>query len=144
MLSVPLAAGPVTPVCTTNALGAKVPFLSVVMRVLKGLVQDTGTALPATVTFGWLGSLLHSTIVPVELATKPLPATVMLCPLLKPVLGETVMLPAANAVAGAASKPTVKQPNDNFFNAKYRFIVMPRLIVAILQLYTQKAIEKPT
>jgi hypothetical protein len=52
LLSVPDPGGPTVPVLTVKGVDGRLPFLSVEIKVERGLEQETGTALPATVTVG--------------------------------------------------------------------------------------------
>ena len=52
LLSVPVVGGPIVPVLTVNWVDANLPFLSVEIRVKRGLEQETGTGLPATLMVG--------------------------------------------------------------------------------------------
>jgi len=54
---------------------------------------------PPSITVGWLGSLLHSRMLPIELLVNPLPVMVTFDPLTRPVDGVTVIVPAAKADA---------------------------------------------
>src|ERR1700761_1633477 len=77
--SVPVAGGPTVPVATVKSL-EKVPVAEVATMTPFGPrgagPHETGVALPATITVGWPGSLLHSTNAPAELSANPVPVTV--------------------------------------------------------------------
>jgi hypothetical protein len=47
------------------------------------------------VTVGWPGSVLHSRMLPIELAVNPLPVSFTAWPLVKPVEGTAVRVPTA-------------------------------------------------
>lgn len=108
LLSVPVAGGPTVPVTIVKDVEGKLPLLSVVTSADKGLEQETDIGLPKKAIVGWLGSLLHSRIDPVDLAVKPDPETVMTCPLLRLVSGMTLKAPDAQITAGVTKQTTIK------------------------------------
>jgi hypothetical protein len=55
---------------------------------------DTGGG---SATFGWLGSVLHSSTLPMEFLANPLPVRVTAEPFTNPVVGDPVSVVAANA-----------------------------------------------
>ena len=95
------------PVTTLKLKAAKAPLALVVLICRRGLVQETGIALPNTVTVGCPGSLLHSMPAPVELAVKPEPDTVTLWPFVRLVDGVTCRVPEAPASAASARPASV-------------------------------------
>jgi hypothetical protein len=75
-----------------NVFAARSPVAVVVARLRRGLVQETGTSLPATEIVGWPAAVLHSRRPPVALSSKRDPLTLTTVPLINPVFGVTVTL----------------------------------------------------
>lgn len=103
--SVPDPGGPTVPLTTVKLNAGKAPLALVVLICKRGLVHETGIALPNTVMVGCPGSLLHSMPAPVELAVKPEPETVTLWPFVRLVDGVTCTVPEAPASAAITSTP---------------------------------------
>jgi hypothetical protein len=97
--SVPLVGGPTVPSMMVKLVVGRLPLEVVVTSLLRGLVHETGTALPASWMVGCPGWSLHSRMPPVELAANPAPETVTESPPARPVDGVTVIEPAAPAAA---------------------------------------------
>jgi hypothetical protein len=89
-LSVPVEGGPVYPVTILN-VALSVPVDDVETVWASGLVQLTGTWLPATPIVGWLPALLHSAIPPGLFSFSPVPVMVTTSPPLRHVPGSTVI-----------------------------------------------------
>ncbi len=101
--------GPITPVWTVNSV-LIIPVGLVWVSVLSGLVQPTGTLLPATDTVGWDGSSLHSNTLPGLLALRPPPDTATSWPSVRLLLGLTTRLPVAPATE---ADPISAAPDSN-------------------------------
>ena len=71
------------------------------------LTEISELTTPPSWTVGWLASLLHSRMFPIDLAVNPVPVTVTVWPAASPVAGATVIEGAAYAgtVPMATSPP---------------------------------------
>jgi hypothetical protein len=80
---------------------------------VEGGVQPTDTfelTTPPSWTSGSFAAVLHSSTVPGDLAASPVPVTVTDWPPAIPVLGVTVMLPAADAEVTPNATPNMEKP----------------------------------
>ncbi len=90
--------GPTVPATTVNTVEIAPLALVVTSAVNDGAVQLTEMVeltTPPSITVGWFGSLLHSTMLPIEFLVNPLPVMVTFDPLTRPVDGVTVIVAAA-------------------------------------------------
>jgi hypothetical protein len=111
-LSVPSVGGPSTPVSIVKDCGERTPAAEVEVTELIGSEHPTGTAFPTTSIVGWSGLLLHSTMPPVDLATKPEPDTETTSPLCRSVLGVTLSVPTALTGPLRARTPNAPKPRS--------------------------------
>jgi hypothetical protein len=95
--------GPVVPRTMVSVVATVPVELVVTSFEYDGAVQLTGMLEligAPSITVGWLGSLLHSSTLPVELSENPDPATFTTDPPVRPVSGLTLRVGLAAAEAG--------------------------------------------
>jgi len=100
--------GPTVPSTTGNVVFTVPVALVVTSFDNDGAVQLTEMEelmSPPSATVGWLGSLLHSRTLPIELLVKPVPVIVTTDPLDKPVSGVILMVPVRPVAADAGLLP---------------------------------------
>jgi len=105
--------GPTVPWTTLKVVETPPDAVVVTTACNDGALQLTAMAeltRPPSITLGCLASVLHSRMFPIELAVKPLPVIVTDCPLLRPVLGVTVMVPVTPAADADIWVPTIVSP----------------------------------
>jgi len=89
-----------------------------VAEVLTSFENDGGEQLTETevligagsATVGWLGSLLHSRMLPIDEWVKPLPVTVSTVPSATPVVGLSVIVPTTPAAAAGSASTNSAAP----------------------------------
>ena len=105
--------GPTVPWTTLKVAETPPEAVVVTMACSDGALQLTEMSeltRPPSCTLGWLASVLHSRMLPIELAVNPLPVMVTVCPSLSPVLGVTVIVPVTPAAEADTWLPTIVRP----------------------------------
>jgi hypothetical protein len=105
--------GPTVPWTTVKVVETPPDALVVTIACNDGALQPTAIkelTRPPSITLGCLASVLHSRMFPIEVGVKPLPVMVTEVPLLRPVLGVTVIVPVTPAADADTWLPTIVSP----------------------------------